>query len=116
MLKLENISNEAKAGKIIILIAVILQAISAVGGLILGSFALMVLWGFFGGFLLILVKIAGLLLGIGAYKSADEKDFRSAGKFAIISSLLPPLDIMMFAGGVLCLISKEAEKKNNSKS
>lgn len=114
MLKLENLSNEAKAGKVIILIGAILQAISTIGGLLLGSFALMVLWGFFGGFLLILVKIAGLILGIGAYKSSDEKDFRSAGKFAIISSLLPPLDIIMLAGGILCLISKEGEKKNKS--
>lgn len=109
MLKLENLSNEAKAGKIIILIAVILQAISTVGGLILGSFASMMIWGFFGGFLLILVKIAGLILGIGAYKSADEKDFKNAGIFAVVSSLLPPLGIIMLAGGILCLISKEAD-------
>ena len=108
MLNLKNLSNEAKAGKIIILIAVVLQVISTIGGLILGSFASMMMWGFFGGFVLILIKFAGLILGIGSYKSAAEKDFKNAGIFAVVSSVLPPLGIIMLIGGILCLISKEA--------
>jgi hypothetical protein len=29
--------------------------------------------------------------------------------YAIISSLLPPLELIMLIGGILCLISKEAK-------
>ncbi|MDI6811368.1 MAG: hypothetical protein QMD80_06830 [archaeon] len=55
-----------------------------------------------------LVKIVGVIVGIFAFKSTAKNEFHNAGILAIVSSLLPPLDLIMLIGGVLCLVSKEA--------
>ena len=39
-----------------------------------------------------------------------NNNFHKAGIFAIVSSFLPPLDIIMIIGGILCLVSKESKK------
>ncbi len=67
---------------------------------------------FFGGLFLILglVQVAGLIVGIYAYKAAQENDFHRAGTLGIVSSVLPPLQLIILAGGILCLLSREAKK------
>ncbi len=60
-------------------------------------------------FILGLVQIAGLIAGVYAYKAAERNDFHNAGIFAIVSSFLLPLQLLMLAGGILCLVSREAK-------
>ncbi len=120
-------STEAKIGKILILIGIIIQIIGIAAVLSFGSGMLgwlgymmsysceMMGWGVFGGVLggglfLILIKIVGLIAGIYAYKSVDKGEFHNAGILAIVSSVIPPLQLIMLVGGILCFVSREAKK------
>jgi ABC-type multidrug transport system permease subunit len=114
MLEFEGLSTGAKIGKILILIGIVLGIVSAIiiftissFGFVFGQFSKL-----FGVFtvLLGLTKTVGVTVGIYAYKSASNKEFHNAGILAIVSSLLPPLDLIMLIGGILCLVSKEAGK------
>ncbi|MCC7573569.1 MAG: hypothetical protein KO464_09345 [Candidatus Methanofastidiosum sp.] len=118
MLDLEGLSTEAKIGKILILVSLILGIVGVFGMLVGFSFgALFPIrymrgFPFLAGFFLVfavVIKILGLVIGFMALSSANLKNFNKAGMYAIISSLLPPLDIIMLIGGILCLISKEAK-------
>jgi hypothetical protein len=42
------------------------------------------------------VKILGVLVGLYAYRSAANRKFHNAGVLAIVSSLLPPLVLVIF--------------------
>jgi len=55
------------------------------------------------------IKILGLIVGYMSLASTELKNYNRAGILAIISSLLPPLDLIMLIGGILCIISKEAK-------
>ncbi|NMC76941.1 MAG: hypothetical protein GYA60_06570 [Candidatus Methanofastidiosa archaeon] len=118
MLELHGLSTEAKIGKILILVSLILGIVGLLG-IILG-FSYRILYPFsfmrgiplFAGFLLILttiVKVVGLLMGYMALAATNNKNFSKAGVYAIISSLLPPFDLIMLIGGIICLISREAK-------
>jgi hypothetical protein len=118
MLELQGLSTEAKIGKILILVSLILGIVGVLG--ILAGFGSVALFpiryarGFplFAGFFIVItavIKILGLIIGFIALSSTNLKNFNKAGIYAIISSLLPPLDLIMLIGGILCLISKEAK-------
>lgn len=112
-------STEAKIGKILVLIGIIIQVISiatvfAIGSGMMGYGYGMMNWSgvSFGGlfFVIGLIEIAGVIAGIYAYKAAERGDFHNAGILAIVSSVLPPLQLIMLVGGILCLVSREAKK------
>ncbi|KYC45826.1 MAG: hypothetical protein APG12_00806 [Candidatus Methanofastidiosum methylothiophilum] len=117
MLDVEGLSTEAKIGKILILVSLILGIVGVLGMLVgFTSVALFPLrymrFPIFAGFFFVIaavVKILGLIIGFMALSSTTLKNFNKAGMYAIISSLLPPLDLIMLIGGILCLISKEAK-------
>ncbi len=124
----KELSTEAKVGKILILIGIIIQVISITAVFTIGSGMMgysgmmsygygMMNWGgmmgsAFGGlfFVIGLIEIAGLIAGIYAYKAAEQGDFHNAGILAIVASVLPPLQLIMLVGGILCLVSREAKK------
>lgn len=118
MLDIEGLSIEAKIGKILILVSLILGIVGVLGLLTGFSFGILspirYMRGFplFAGLFMVfvaIIKILGLIIGFMALSSTNLKKFNKAGMYAIISSLLPPLDIIMLIGGILCLISKEAK-------
>ena len=118
MLNVEGLSTEAKIGKILILVSLILGIVGLLGMFVgfssIALFPMRYMRGFplFAGFILVfvaIIKILGLIIGFMALSSTNLKNFNKAGMYAIISSLLPPLDIIMLIGGILCLISKEAK-------
>lgn len=118
MLDVEGLSTEAKIGKILILVSIILGIVGVFGMLVgftsVALFPLRYMRGFpiFAGFFIVIaavIKILGLIVGFIALSSTNLKNFNKAGIYAIISSLLPPLDLIMLIGGILCLISKEAK-------
>ena len=121
MLNIEGLSSEAKIGKILILVAlviglivvIILSVITAIiysVGSITGLGASMTI-----PLLIILpilgLKVVGLIIGFFALVSTEKKDFNRAGILAVISSVLPPLDLIMLIGGIFCLVSKEANQE-----
>lgn len=122
MPKTKQLSAEANIGKILILIGIIIQAIGVAAVLAIGS-GMMGYWGmmswaggmmgsYFGGmfYALGLVQIIGLIVGVYAYKAAERNDFHNAGVLAIVSSVIPPLQLIMLVGGILCLASREGKK------
>jgi fatty acid desaturase len=114
MLTMEGISTEAKIGKILILIAIIFAIIQLIAIAVIGSVGFsFFLPAWVGGIVLIvaLVKVVGIIIGIIAFRSAEDGDYKKAGILAIIASLIPPLDIIMIIGGIVCLIAPEASSK-----
>lgn len=118
MLDVEGLSTEAKIGKILILVSLILGIVGILGLLVGFSFGALFPMRYMRGFPLFagifmifvaVIKILGLIVGFIALSSTNTKNFNKAGMYAIISSLLPPLDLIMLIGGILCLISKEAK-------
>lgn len=118
MFDLQGLSTEAKIGKILILVSLVLGILGLLG-IVLGFgyralFPMSFMRGIplFAGFLLIfsaVIKTLGLIVGYMALASTELKNYNRAGILAIISSLLPPLDLIMLIGGILCIISKEAK-------
>ena len=121
MLNMEGISTEAKIGKILILVGIILGILVAVG---LG-FVTVLIWmaGSVSGMgvsvavplwilsAIIVLKIIGLAFAFLALCAAEKNDYNRAGIYAIISCVLPPIDLIMLIGGIFCLIGKEANVK-----
>lgn len=123
MLNLEGISAEAKIGKILILVSLILGILmllflGVLGGIMYtaGSFfalnisltiPLLILVPLF------LVKIIGLIMGFFALQAAEYRNFSRAGIFAIISCVIPPLDLVMLIGGIFFLVSREANEQKD---
>jgi hypothetical protein len=120
MLNIEGMSPEAKIGKILILVSVVIGILALI---ILGAATILIrptgsLSGF--GFMMVIpfwilvsilaLKSVGVILGIIALYYCGKNEFTTAGIFATISSVLPPIDLIMFIGGIFCLISKEADK------
>jgi hypothetical protein len=104
------LSSEANIGKILILVGIVISVVSTLALFAMSIFAMYV--PIFGVFTIIfgIVGILGVIYGILAYKACNKGDFHKAGIYAIISSVLPPLDIIMLAGAILCLVSKEGKK------
>lgn len=120
MLNMDGLSAEARIGKILILVGVIIGIFAVI---LLAALASLT-WssGELSGFGVVIaiprwiliavlgVKIVGLILGILALFSASRDKFSKSGIFAVISSILPPLDLVMLIGGIFCLISREANE------
>jgi hypothetical protein len=120
MLNIEGLSAEAKIGKILILVAVILSVLAV----IFLSFLAAIVWtaGVISGFgimmalpkwiviVLLILKAAGLAMGVLSLYYASKNDFSRAGIFAVISCILPPVDLIMLIGGIFCLISREGNE------
>jgi len=121
MLNIEGISAEAKIGKILILVAIVLGILiiiilSAIAAIIYSAGSISGLGASMTIPLLIIIpllvlKVIGLIIGFFALISTEKKDFNRAGILAIISSVLPPLDLIMLIGGIFCLVSKEANQE-----
>lgn len=118
MFELQGLSTEAKIGKILILVSLILGVLGLLGMLMGFGFRALFPMSFmrgvplFAGFLLMataVIKVLGLIVGYMALASTEVKNYNRAGVLAIISSLLPPLDLIMLIGGILCIISKESK-------
>jgi hypothetical protein len=117
MLNIEGLSSEAKVGKILVLISLVigifvLLLLAGIGVAIYSSGAFSALGISLTMPLLILaalvaLRIAGLAVGFLALASTEKKNFSRAGIYAIIASVLPPLDIVMLIGGIFCLVSRE---------
>jgi hypothetical protein len=120
MLNMEGLSPEAKIGKILILIGVIISILAV----IILAMATWIVWtsGEIFGFgiymtipqwiitAVLAFKVAGLLVGILALYYTGRNDFSKAGIFAVVSCILPPLDLIMLIGGIFCLVSREANE------
>ncbi|MCQ8893165.1 MAG: hypothetical protein NQU46_00800 [Methanolinea sp.] len=121
MLNIEGISSEAKVGKILVLVSLVLGILvliflGVLGGVIYsaGKFeALSVNLDIPLAFLvaILFLKGIGLVVGFFALHATEKRDFNRAGIFAIISSVLPPLDLIMLIGGIFCLVSREANEE-----
>jgi uncharacterized integral membrane protein len=121
MLNIEGISTEAKVGKILILVAIVIGLLIVIVLSIIAAFIYSA--GSIAGLganvtipLLIIIpllglKVVGLVIGFFALSSTEKKDFNRAGILAVISSVLPPLDLIMLIGGIFCLVSKEANQE-----
>jgi hypothetical protein len=120
MLNIEGMSSEAKIGKILILISVVLGILAVIilgvvatvirpsGGL--NGFGVMMVIPFWILATLLALKIIGVILGIIALYYTGKCELTTAGILATISSVLPPIDLIMLIGGIFCLISKEANE------
>jgi hypothetical protein len=120
MLNIEGMSSEAKIGKILILVSVVLGILAVIilgvavavirpsGGL--SGFGIMMVIPFWILATLLALKIIGVILGIIALYYSGKSEFTTAGILATISSVLPPIDLIMLIGGIFCLISKEANE------
>jgi hypothetical protein len=121
MLNMEGISTEAKIGKILILVGIIIGILVAIGlGFIttliwmagsvsgMGVSVAIPLWILS---TIIILKIIGLAFGFLALFAAEKNDYNRAGIYAIISCVVPPLDLIMLIGGIFCLIGREANEK-----
>jgi hypothetical protein len=111
-------STEVKAGQILILIAVIIKVVSifllfALNSVLPGLIDTNIIASqYLGGAILALgvISVLGLAAGVYTYQLAYNRKIRQAGLFAVIASLLPPLDIIMLIGAILFLISSEGKK------
>lgn len=120
MLNSERLSAEAKIGRILILVSVVIGILAIIvlgvlaalihprGGL--DGFGIELVIPFWILVSLIGLKIAGVILGIVALYYARNEEFSLAGVLAAISSVLPPIDLIMLIGGIFCLISREANE------
>jgi len=121
---------EAKAGKVLIFIGVILSVISFPILFFIGASLVLVSFGTLSGFqqfliagldsytmglifiMLGIISIIGLILKIMAYRQASQKEnFHNAGVYGIVASFVPPLEIVTLIGGILCWVSKEAGRR-----
>jgi hypothetical protein len=120
VLNIEGMSPEAKIGKILILVSVVLGILAVIilgaatvlirpsGGL--NGFGVMMVIPFWILISLLALKITGMILGIIALYYSGKNELTMAGILATISSVLPPIDLIMLIGGIFCLISKEANE------
>lgn len=124
--RIRELSTEAKIGKMLILVGIILEAVGIAAAFTIGLWAGgMMPWsgsmlglnygmmgGLFGGVMAVLglIQLIGLIAGIYAYKAAQENDFQRAGILGIVSSVLPPFQLITLIGSILCLASREAKK------
>ncbi len=62
-----------------------------------------------GGFLWILLQVAGIVLALMGLYETGRGRYRRGGFMILGASLLPPFGILMILGGVLILVSKEGK-------
>ncbi len=121
-LNLEGLSTEAKIGKVLVIIALILKVlgiIGAVAALSLGGayFSMFLPMAGLGAGLwmgmvaaIVIVSLIGIFLVWKSLGKMTGKDFHGAAIFALIAAFLPPLDIIVLIGAILLFLSPEAKK------
>jgi hypothetical protein len=112
MVIMADLSERAKIGKILILASLVIGAVTVIAVTTVlfllplfrnvSIFIFIILGG------LVIIKMIGLLFGLLAYFAIQNRDFNTAGTYALIGCALPPLDIVMAAGAIFSLISIEA--------
>ena len=105
---MEDTGKEVKIARILIAVSVVfgffvIAALLAVG---LGGFAERTGASRVGMLLLAIVKAAGLGFGLAAYRTITRGDLRSAGRYALAASILPPFDLIALFAGLLTLFSR----------
>jgi hypothetical protein len=114
ILELKGLSSEAKIGKIILIVSLILGIVAVILVILAGAMVAKVLQGVPGLFvqglyILALVKVVGIILGGISLYSTTVNHWRRAGIIALISSVVPPLDLLMLVSGLFFLFSPEAK-------
>ncbi|MCU0631459.1 MAG: hypothetical protein MUC66_00590 [Methanolinea sp.] len=109
---MERLSAEGKAGKILLLLGIVVGWSSVILFLLMGAFPLhsrMIPLHLFAdhGVLLITIKVSGLILAMIALYCAEKDRFSLAGILGLIATILPPIDILLLLGSLLLLISPE---------
>jgi hypothetical protein len=105
---MDSTGKEMKIARVLITISVILGLFVVVTFLAIGISGLAGKTGIPGTFpagalLLAAVKTAGTGFGLAAYRTITRGDLRRAGRYALIASLLPPLDLIALFAGLLAL-------------
>ena len=118
ILELKGLSSEAKIGKIVLIVSLILSILGVIIIILAGRLVAKVLQGLPGLFvaglyILALVKIAGIILGFFSLHSTTTAHWRRAGIIALVSCILPPLDLLMLVSGLFFLFSPEAKTEGN---
>jgi len=118
ILELKGLSSEAKIGKIILIVSLILSIVGVIVIILAGALVAKMLQGFPGIFVaglyvLALVKIAGIILGFFSLHSTTTDRWQRAGILALVSCILPPLDLLMLVSGLFFLFSPEAKAQKN---
>jgi hypothetical protein len=116
ILELKGVSSEAKIGKIILIVSLILSIVAVILVILAGAMVAKVLQGVPGLFvqglyILAIVKIGGIILGVISLHSTTVNRWRRAGIIALFSSILPPLDLLMLVSGLFFLFSPEAKSR-----
>lgn len=120
-LNLEGLSTEAKIGKVLVIISLILKVLG-----IIGAIAAISVGGAYFSMFLPMTGLGGIWMGIVAvtvivsligiflvWKSLEKmsgKDFHTSAIFALIAAFLPPLDIIVLIGAILLFLSPEGKK------
>jgi hypothetical protein len=118
ILELKGLSSEAKIGKIVLIVSLVLSIIGVILIILAGTVVAKVLQGLPGLFveglyILALVKSIGIVLGFVSLYSTTVDRWRRAGIIALISCILPPLDLLMLVSGLFCLFSPEAKAEEH---
>ncbi len=105
---MDSTGKEVKIARVLITISVILGLFVVVTLLAIGIGGLAGRTGIPGTFpagvlLLAAVKTAGTGFGLAAYRTIARGDLRKAGRYALVASLLPPLDLIALFAGLLAL-------------
>ena len=113
ILELKGLSSEAKIGKILLIVSLILSIVAVVLVILAGAMVAKVLQGIPGLFvqglyILALIKVVGIVLGVISLYSTTANHWRRAGIIALVSSIIPPLDLLMLVSGLFFLFSPEA--------
>ncbi len=114
MFELDGISTEAKVGKILLFIGLVLKIITVLSMFLFGS--LYALWGFhvpqvvmMSAPVIAIVLLVGIAFGFISLRFADEGAMSRASIIALVGSVLPPVDVLYLVAGILFMVSKEAQ-------
>jgi hypothetical protein len=114
ILELKGLSSEAKIGKIILIVSLILSILAVILVVLAGALIAGMLQGipglFIGGlYILALIKVIGIFLAFISLYSTASGRWQRAGIIALVASILPPLDLLMLVSGLFFLFSPEAK-------
>jgi hypothetical protein len=118
ILELQGLNSEAKIGKVILIVSLILGIVGVIVVILAGRLVARVLQGlpgfFVGGlYILAMVKVIGIILSFISLYSTISGCWRRAGIIALVLSILPPLDLLMLVSGLFFLFSPEAKSGGN---
>ncbi|NLA38444.1 MAG: hypothetical protein GX882_03470 [Methanomicrobiales archaeon] len=106
-----NIEKEVKIARILISISVIFGLLVVAALFVIGIGGIVGKSGFpgairAGALLLATIKATGLGFGFAAYRAIIRGDPWRGGRYALIASFLPPLDLIALFAGLIALSSR----------